>query len=71
MTRRLEAMKRLGSVTRYVVAQDDTLSRIAAAFGTRWRTIYEHPANEGFRRRRPDPNIIVAGDVVFIPMGRR
>lgn len=52
----------------YRVKQGDYLSKIARRHGfLNWRAIYEHPGNAGFRRRRPDPNLIVAGDEVFIP----
>jgi hypothetical protein len=52
----------------YVVQTGDCLYSIAQAHGFRdWRPIYDHPQNEDFRRRRPNPNVIYAGDVLFIP----
>jgi hypothetical protein len=54
--------------TQYTVVQGDCLSSIAAANGFRdWHTIYDDPANEDFRKLRPDPNVIYAGDVLAIP----
>ncbi|HZF29219.1 MAG TPA: peptidoglycan-binding domain-containing protein [Gammaproteobacteria bacterium] len=32
-----------------------------------WRTIYHHPENADFRRKRPDPNVIKPKDVIFVP----
>lgn len=56
----------------YTVKQGDCLSSIAEDHGfVHWRTIYDHPNNSGFRQRRPDPNLIFPGDVLFIPDKRR
>lgn len=52
----------------YTVRPGDYLSKIAHAHGfSDWRVIYDHPENEAFRRLRPDPNLIMPGDRVFIP----
>lgn len=52
----------------YTVRSGDCLSSIAAANGySSWRTIYDAPENEEFRRLRPDPNLIYPGDVVVLP----
>ena len=54
--------------TPYTVQKGDNLSKIARRNGLRsWKTIYYHPDNEGFRRLRPNPNLIYPGDVVQIP----
>ncbi|MBX6424919.1 MAG: LysM peptidoglycan-binding domain-containing protein [Variibacter sp.] len=54
----------------YTVQRGDTLSAIARRFGVpSWQAIYNHPNNAGFRARRPDPNLIYPGDVVFVPDG--
>jgi hypothetical protein len=67
-TPRQEGGKRMS--TTYTVVPGDSLSRIAQRFGLRsWRQIYDDPANAGFRRRRPDPNLIMPGDVLVIPGG--
>jgi hypothetical protein len=52
----------------YTVQQGDCLSSIAEEhyFGD-WRTIYNHPNNDGFRALRPNPNIIFPGDEIYIP----
>lgn len=52
----------------YDVRQGDCLSSIANAFGfANFETIYQHPENAEFRKKRPNPNIICPGDVLFIP----
>jgi LysM domain len=52
----------------YTVIRGDNLTKIAHRHGFRnWRAIYDHPDNAGFRRLRPNPNLIYPGDVVQIP----
>lgn len=52
----------------HTVEQGEYLGSIAARYGFRdWRAIYDHPKNEKFRQRRPNPNVIYPGDVIFIP----
>lgn len=53
-------------LTRYVVRRGDTLSKIAQEHGTTWQQIYLLPQNAPFRRKRPNPNQIEAGDVVLV-----
>jgi papain like cysteine protease AvrRpt2/LysM domain-containing protein len=58
-------------MTQYTVQRGDSLSLIARRFHiANWQTIYNHPQNADFRRRRPNPNLIYPGDVVFLPDGR-
>jgi N-acetylmuramoyl-L-alanine amidase len=50
------------------VKQGECLSSIAKKYSfTDWRTIYNHPQNAEFRRKRPNPNLIYPGDQIFIP----
>ncbi|MBC7925517.1 MAG: peptidoglycan-binding protein [Bryobacteraceae bacterium] len=52
----------------YTVLQGDCLSSIARRHGlTSWRRIYDAAENAAFRRRRPNPNVIEPGDVLFVP----
>lgn len=52
----------------HTVQQGDCLVRIATSYGFRdFRTIYDHPGNAALKRKRPDPNLLFPGDVVFIP----
>ncbi len=51
----------------YTVKKGDTLSKIGRLHGVDWKKIYMHDKNRAFRRKRPNPNLIYPGDVVFIP----
>jgi hypothetical protein len=52
----------------YTVVKGDNLTRIARKFGVRsWTDLYNHPDNEDFRAKRPNPNLIYPGDLVKIP----
>ena len=54
--------------TPYTVQRGDTLTKIAREHGFRsWRALYSHPDNAGFRRLRPNPDLIFPGDVIQIP----
>ena len=56
--------------TPYRVQRGDTLYNIAKQFGfPSWVTIYHHDDNAGYRRFRPNPNLIYVGDVIQIPDG--
>jgi N-acetylmuramoyl-L-alanine amidase len=51
-----------------VVKKGDNLSSIARANGLKnWRSIYNHQDNKAFRKKRPDPNLIYPGDVIWLP----
>jgi hypothetical protein len=53
---------------KYKVQQGECLISIAQKFGiVDWRTIYDHPENEAFKELRQNPNMICAGDEVYIP----
>ena len=52
----------------HVVIQGECLASIARHYGfANYMTIYSHPANESFRRKRPNPHVIHPGDEIFIP----
>jgi hypothetical protein len=52
----------------YTVQQGDTIAKIARAGDlASWKRIYDHPENADFRQKRPNPNLIFPGDVVFVP----
>ena len=52
----------------YQVQEGDCLSSIAKANGfADYQTIYQRPENADFRQKRPNPNIICPGDILFIP----
>lgn len=50
------------------VQQGDTLVSLALQYGFRdYRAIWDHEDNRELREKRPDPQILYAGDVVAIP----
>ena len=50
------------------VGKKECLASIAWQYGFQsWKTIYDDPANEKFRAKRPNPNVIQEGDELFIP----
>ena len=51
----------------HTVKQGDCLASIAKQYGFKsWRTIYDDGLNSAFKKRRQNPNIISAGDQIFI-----
>ena len=54
--------------TSHVVRPGEYLTSIAKHYShRRWPTIYYHPDNAEFRRRRPNPNVVLPGDRIVIP----
>lgn len=52
----------------YTVKQGDSLISIAHDKGFRdWRSIWDHRGNAALREQRIDPQVLLAGDEVFIP----
>jgi len=52
----------------YQVKSGDTLSSIAKSHGiSSWQKLYDDPSNGPFRAKRPNPNFIVPGDLIFVP----
>jgi len=51
----------------YTVAQGDCIYSIASQFGFLWKTIWNHPQNAALQQQRPNPGLLLPGDVVFIP----
>jgi N-acetylmuramoyl-L-alanine amidase len=49
------------------VAQGECLSSIAHNYGAFWQSLWNHPANSQLKQQRKDPNVLYAGDEVFIP----
>jgi hypothetical protein len=49
------------------VAQGECVSSIAEDAGFLWETVWNHPTNSLLKSRRKDPNILLPGDVLFIP----
>jgi N-acetylmuramoyl-L-alanine amidase len=54
--------------TYYTVEQGDCLSSLAETFGLAdWQTIYNDPNNAELRNLRPNPNVLLPGDTIYIP----
>jgi len=52
----------------HVMRDGECLTKIAARYGFKgWQTLWEHPQNEGLRKRRSTPHVLAPGDVVAIP----
>ena len=52
----------------HTVKQGEHLSGIAESYGfPNWRTIYNHPNNQVFRKKRSNPDVILTVDRIFIP----
>jgi hypothetical protein len=51
----------------YVICKGDHLAMLAYQFGFDANTVWGDPANASLRQLRPDPDILFAGDVLYIP----
>lgn len=53
---------------KHIVEQGECMASIAALHGFKnWRLIYDDPANQALRERRPNPNLLFPRDEVVIP----
>jgi len=53
--------------TTCVASDNDCISSIAQDNGFFWQTIWDHPQNADLKALRKDPNVLMAGDPVFVP----
>jgi hypothetical protein len=51
----------------YVIRQSDYLLKIAHKFNFDPDTVWNDPKNDALRKARPNPNILFAGDLLYIP----
>jgi hypothetical protein len=51
----------------HVVKQGDSMTSIAEEYGFFWQTLWDHAENAELRELRDSPNVLMAGDQVFIP----
>lgn len=51
----------------HVIEKGDCVSSVAFKNGYFPGTIWEHPQNDALRERRGDPNVLLAGDRLFLP----
>ena len=52
---------------KYKIKQGDCIERIAYNKGFFWETLWNHPQNEGLKKKREEPNVLFPGDSLFIP----
>jgi len=55
----------------HIVAQGECLSSIADQHGLPKKAIWEHSNNAELRQKRPNPDTLLPGDVLFIPLIRK
>lgn len=51
----------------HTVSAGESIVSIANNYGFFWKTIWEHGKNAGLKALRKNPNVLLAGDEVFIP----
>ncbi len=51
----------------YKIKKGDTLTKLSEKFGLWANTIWTHPDNQELRLKRPDMNVLLAGDILTIP----
>src|SRR5712672_2083666 len=52
----------------HTVQQGEHLSKLAQQFGLRdYRTIWDDPQNAELKKKRVNPNVLLPGDILFIP----
>jgi len=57
----------MGNGQYHKVEGNECVSSIAEAKGFFWQTLWNHAENKDLKSRRKDPNILMEGDVIFIP----
>jgi hypothetical protein len=53
--------------TDYIVQPGDCISSLAGARGLKWDTVWNHPKNAQLKAKRKDPNVLMPGDVIYLP----
>lgn len=64
---RAGALTPSGGAGTHVVEPGECMASIADQRGFFWQKLWEHPKNAGLRQQRENPNVLLAGDEVFVP----
>ena len=59
--------KRPGDPKPVIITQGDHLSKLAARHGFNADSVWNDPKNADLKKKRPNPNILLSGDVLFVP----
>lgn len=51
----------------YVIRQGDYLTKLAHTMGFDGSAVWDHPKNANLKERRPDPEMLHPGDILWIP----
>src|SRR5262245_33961554 len=51
----------------YVIRPGDYLTRLASTRGFDAKKVWEDPKNDELRKRRPNPEVLAAGDILYVP----
>lgn len=51
----------------HVVQQGECVASLAFLYGFHWKRLWQLPQNQSLRAKRPNPNILLPGDILFIP----
>lgn len=51
----------------HVVSQGESTTRLAFERGLYWKSVWQHANNADLRSKRSNPNILLEGDVIFLP----
>jgi len=57
-------------VPTHKVSQGESIVTIATRYGFFWDTVWNHPENAALKAERENPNVLLAGDEIFIPEKR-
>jgi hypothetical protein len=51
----------------HVIQQGECVASLAYQYGFHWRRLWQLPQNQSLRAKRPNPNILYPGDILYIP----